>query len=210
MTTAEPKKPVLLMGGLAAVFVALIVALIVLVNNGPKEPVVASKTTGEALIGGPFTLVNHEGRTVSEADYADRYKLFYFGFTFCPDVCPMALQIMAAALDALGPDADKIYPLFVSVDPERDTFEAMGPYVEQFHDRMIGLTGTPEQIAAVTKAYRVYARKVSDPGSSAAYTMDHSSVFYLMSPEGDYVTHFTHVTDPEEMAQEIRSAVGVR
>lgn len=197
------------MSGLAAVLVVLIVALIVLVNNPPSKTVVASQTTGEALIGGPFELVDHEGRAVSNADYADRYKLFYFGFTFCPDVCPMALQIMAAALNELGPDADQIYPLFISVDPERDTVEAMGPYVKQFHDDMIGLTGTPEQIAAVTKAYRVYARKVSDPSSSAAYTMDHSSVFYFMSPDGEYVTHFTHVTDPEKMAQEIRKSMSV-
>jgi cytochrome oxidase Cu insertion factor (SCO1/SenC/PrrC family) len=115
--------------------------------------------TGGALIGGPFSLTDQTGRPVTDADYRGRYMLIYFGFTFCPDVCPTELQVMATALDQLGRQADEVQPIFITIDPERDTPSQLAGYVSQFHPRMAGLTGTPEQIASVARAYRVYYAK---------------------------------------------------
>lgn len=158
------------------------------------------KTIGQATIGGPFALTDHNGRRVSDADFRGRHMLVFFGFTHCPDVCPTALQVTSAALDKLGPKAERVTPVFVSVDSDRDTPELLKSYVGSFHPRYVGLTGTPEEIAAVTKAYRVYFAKVKDPKSTAGYTIDHSSIIYLMGPDGRFVTHFTHATSVDAMA----------
>ncbi|MGH9807928.1 MAG: SCO family protein [Terriglobia bacterium] len=164
------------------------------------QQVFASASSGKALIGGPFTLTDQNGKQVTDKDFRGRFMLVYFGFTFCPDVCPSALQVMAAALDKLGPKAAKITPIFITIDPERDTPDKMAQYVQSFDPRLVGLTGTPEEIAAVTKEYRVYAKKVDDPKSTAGYTMDHSSIIYVMGPDGSYRTHFTHTTNVDAMA----------
>jgi cytochrome oxidase Cu insertion factor (SCO1/SenC/PrrC family) len=148
-------------------------------------------TTGQALVGGPFTLVDHTGKTVTDQDYRGRYMLIYFGFTHCPDICPSGLQVIAAALDQAGAKAaEKIVPMLITVDYERDTPEQLAQYVPSFHPNLIGLTGTQAQITAALKAYRVYAKKVADPKSSAEFTYDHSSIAYLMDPQGRYITHF--------------------
>lgn len=159
--------------------------------------------TGEAQIGGPFTLVDQTGKTVTEKDYAGRHLLVMFGFTHCPDICPTALQVMAGTLDALGTKADKIAPLFITVDPGRDTPEIMNGYVSAFHPKIQGLTGSQAQITAVTRAYRVFARRVDDAGSPDGYTMDHSAFIYLMDPSGRYVMHFRHNASPDEIASRI-------
>ncbi len=164
---------------------------------GNSAPV---RTTGTPDVGGPFTLVNQDGETVTQADFEGQYTLIYFGFTSCPDVCPTALQVMAAALDEMGESGDNITPVFITVDPERDDVETVRSYVKHFGPRFVGLTGTPEQIAQVTDAYKVYYRKVEDPNSAAPYTMDHSSVVYLMGPDGQFLANFTHATSPERMA----------
>ncbi len=192
----------LIIGALAAGLISASAISALLFRSGSAH-VPQTRSSGEALVGGPFTLTNHLGETVTDETYSDKYKLFYFGFTYCPDVCPLSLQIMAVALEELGPLNTQIHPLFVTVDPERDTPESLAAYVAQFHPNLIGLTGTVDQIKAVTSAYRVYARKTQDPASAGEYTMDHSSIFYLMAPDGSYVSHFTHVTDPEAMAREI-------
>lgn len=147
-------------------------------------------TTGQALVGGPFTLVDHTGKTVTDKDFRGRYMLVYFGFTYCPDICPSGLQVISAALDQAGAKADKVVPILISVDFERDTPAQLSQYVPSFHPRLVGLTGSQEQVAAALKAYRVYAKKVEDPKSSAGFTYDHSSIAYLMDPQGRYVTHF--------------------
>ena len=116
-----------------------------------------------ALVGGPFTLTDQDGKKVSEKDFLGKYMLVFFGYTYCPDICPTELQVMTAALDSMGPEAEKIQPVFVSVDPERDTPEVLKSYVENFGPRLVGLTGTPEEIAAVAKAYRVYYAKAGKP-----------------------------------------------
>ena len=155
---------------------------------------------GQALIGGPFTLTDHTGKRVTEQDFRGRTMVVFFGFTFCPDVCPSGLQVMSAALDKLGPKADGVVPLFISVDPERDTPAQLAMYVQSFHPRLVGLTGTPAEVEAVAKAYRVYVRKVGDPKSTAGYTIDHSSIIYVMAPDGAYRTHFPHSTNVDALA----------
>lgn len=184
---------------------ALIAAAVLL---EPPQPVATQQmAAGKSLIGGPFTLIDHTGKTVTEKDYAGKYRLMFFGFTHCPDICPAELQVMAAALDRLGPEADRVVPIFVSVDPARDTPERLAEYVGNFGPRFVGLTGTPEQVAAAAKAFRVYFAKVEDPGSRMDYSVDHSAIAYLMSPENEYVTHFTYGTTPEKMAGMIKAAI---
>ncbi|MEZ5757780.1 MAG: SCO family protein [Emcibacteraceae bacterium] len=156
-----------------------------------------------ALIGGPFELVNHLGKPVTEKDFLGKYMLVYFGYTYCPDVCPMDLQIMADALRYLTPEQlDQINPVFVTVDPERDTVETMAEYVTFFHEKLIGLTGTVEQINKIKKAYRVYAAKADD---SPDYLVDHTAYTYLMDKDGIFLQHFNHGEDAEEMAAKIAS-----
>jgi cytochrome oxidase Cu insertion factor (SCO1/SenC/PrrC family) len=163
--------------------------------------------TGVALVGGPFSLTDQNGRRVSEKDFLGRHMLVFFGFTYCPDICPTELQVMTAALDEMGPQGEEIQPVFVSIDPERDTPEVLKSYVENFGPRLIGLTGTPEEIAAVAKAYRVYYAKAGDQSSPDSYLMDHSSIIYLMGPDGRFVKHFPYTTDVAKLAAELKEAL---
>jgi protein SCO1/2 len=158
-------------------------------------------TSGTAAIGGPFTLTDHHGKRVADTDFGGRYRLMFFGFTHCPDVCPTALQAVTAALAKLGPGADAVTPIFVSVDPTRDTPEALAAYLSSFDPRIVGLTGSEAEIAAVAKAYRVYAKKVADAGSADGYTIDHSALLYLFDRQGAYLTHFSHGSDPDDIAK---------
>ena len=166
-------------------------------------PAATVKTMGQALVGGPFTLTDHTGRRVTDQDFRGRVMMVFFGFTFCPDVCPTALQVMAAALDKIGSKAEQITPVLITVDPERDTPEQMAMYVKSFHPRLVGLTGSPEEIAAVAKAYRVYFKRVADPKSSGGYTMDHSAIIYVMGPDGAFRTHFTYTVNADAMAERL-------
>jgi len=163
--------------------------------------------TTAAQVGGPFQLTEHTGRAVTDADYRGKYLLIYFGYTYCPDVCPTELSTMTAALDRLGPLAERIQPMLISIDPARDTPEHLAEYVPLFHPRLIGLTGTPEQTAAVARAYRVYAAKA--PGSGGEdYLMDHSSFVYLMGTDGAFMAVFPGGTSPDKMAADIRKRIG--
>lgn len=150
-------------------------------------------------LGGPFTLVDQTGRTVTERDFAGKVLLVYFGYTYCPDVCPTELGTMVAALDAMGPAGERVTPVFISIDPGRDTPAAMADYVSRFHPRMVGLTGTPEQVAAAARAYRVYFAKVH-PRDTTEYLMDHSSFIYLVGPDGRVRSLFRPGTTPEAIA----------
>ena len=137
-------------------------------------------------IGGPFSLTDHTGKAVTEKEYAGKYQLTYFGFTYCPAICPTELQKVSRVIKALEKNkpelAEKVQPLFITVDPMRDTVEVMKDYVSLFHPKLVGLTGTQPQIDFVTKAYRIFARKVDDPEQND-YTVDHSSYLYLMGPD---------------------------
>jgi protein SCO1/2 len=163
--------------------------------------------TGVALVGGPFSLVNQDGKRVTEKDFLGKYMLVFFGYTYCPDVCPTELQVMTAALDAMGPEAEKIQPVFVSVDPQRDTPEVLKAYVENFGPRLVGLTGSADEIASVAKAYRVYYAKSGDKDSADAYLMDHSSIVYLMGPDGRFVKHFPYSTDAQKLSSELKETL---
>jgi protein SCO1/2 len=187
---------------LAAAIIGVALALAIL--PGPREQITrALPSTGKALVGGPFTLVDHTGKTVTDKDFRGRYMLVYFGFTNCPDVCPSGLQVIAAALEKAGAKADQVTPIFITVDPERDTPEQLASYVSSFHPRLVGLTGSQEQIAAALKAYRVYAKKVEDPKSTAGFTYDHTSIIYLMDRNGDYLANFTHATSVDRIAERL-------
>ncbi len=160
-------------------------------------------TSGKALVGGPFTLTDDTGKSVTDKDYRGRYMLVFFGFTSCPDICPAGLQLISAALDNLGSKADRITPIFISVDPARDTPQKLADYVKNFNPRLVGLTGTPEEIAAVTKAYKVYFKKVPNETNPDEYGIDHTSIIYLMDPNGEFVTHFTPATPVDELTAKL-------
>jgi cytochrome oxidase Cu insertion factor (SCO1/SenC/PrrC family) len=164
--------------------------------------------SGTALVGGPFTMVNHLGQTVTEKDFAGKYMLLFFGFTFCPDVCPTELQVIAAALDALGPKAARITPIFVSIDPERDTPPVLAEYVASFDSRLVGLTGSAAQVAKMAQTFRVFYNKVDNPKRPADYQMDHSSIVYLMGPDGKFLKHFTYTTNAGDLAKALAENTG--
>ncbi|WP_439595118.1 SCO family protein [Falsiroseomonas sp.] len=155
-------------------------------------------------LGGPFSLVDQTGRAVTQADFAGRTLLVYFGFTYCPDVCPTELGTIATAIDELGELGEQVTPVLITIDPERDTPEALADYVSRFHPRMVGLTGTAEQVAAAARAYRVFYAKVQRP-EMTAYLMDHSSFIYLVGPDGRVRTLFRPESTPEAIAQSVRA-----
>jgi protein SCO1 len=155
-------------------------------------------------IGGPFTLEDGNGKTVTDQDFRGKYMLVYFGYTFCPDVCPTTLNAVADAMDKLGPKAARLAPLFITVDPKRDTPDVVKQYAAAFGPRIDGLTGTPDQIAKVAKEYRVYyAEHRTGPGPND-YTMDHSSILYLMGPDGRFVAPIR----ADQSGDEIAAALG--
>jgi len=166
-------------------------------------PASGQQQSGTAAIGGPFTLTDANGKTVTDADFRGRYMLIFFGFTNCPDICPAGLQLISAAMAKLGDKADRIVPVFVSVDPARDTPEKLASYVKNFDDRVVGLTGTPEQIAHIANVYRVFYEKTPNESAPGDYGINHTSIIYLMGPDGKYVRHFTPMTDLDEMVQRL-------
>lgn len=200
--------------------VAAMAATLGIIGPRQRAPVV----TGEALVGGPFSLIDPAGETVSDADFAGRHMLIYFGYTNCPDVCPLALQKISMALDILtaeGINMAPIQPIFITIDPARDSPAVMGEYVTAFHPSLVGLTGSDEAIAAVAEAYRVFSAKSGDgdAGSmegmgdmrdmgeegASGYLLDHSSVIYLMGPDGRYASHFGAMATPGDIAARLRS-----
>lgn len=178
-----------------------------LVGGAPPPSAGGVALPGGVSIGGPFSLVDGDGRRVTEADLRGRLALVFFGFTFCPDVCPTELQAIAQTMDQLGPQAEGVRPVFITVDPERDTPAKMKDYVALFHPSILGLTGTPEGVAAAARAFRVYYNKVTPPGSSD-YLMDHSAFTYLMGRDGQLRALFRPGATPEEMAAAIRANLG--
>ena len=156
-------------------------------------------------LGGPYTLTDHTGQAVDQDTFRGSYQLIYFGFTYCPDVCPTELWRVAQVMDALGESAERVQPILITVDPERDTPDALAQYVELFHPRMVGLTGTAEQIADVAAAYRVYYARAPLDGESGDYLMDHSSFTYGLGPDGDVIRVFTPAQPIEEIAEFLQS-----
>lgn len=194
-------------------------------NSGsPPAPQPAAKLLvrpGSVKIGGPFTLIDETGKTVTEKDFGKKYLLVYFGYTHSPDICPVAMSNMAKTLKLLGDDAQAIQSLFITIDPERDRPEFLRDYVEDFDPRIVGLTGTAAQVAAVAREYHVTYKKVSAadyngsaPHGNAApvppgagYLMVHSTDIYLMTPASQYLTRLPYDTPPKEVTRIIRLAL---
>ena len=191
------------------VLVAMLLAGLVILGVGAflalslhETPRGAAGTLLASAIGGPFRLVDQNGKTVTDGDLKGKWSLVYFGYTHCPDACPTALNDISIALDGLGPKRDAVRPVFITVDPERDTAEVLKAYVTSFDAPIMALTGTPEEIAQAAKEYRVYYAKHPEAGGD--YSMDHSSVIYVMDPEGRFTASFTHEDTPEDIAERLK------
>ncbi|MCB1783777.1 MAG: SCO family protein [Alphaproteobacteria bacterium] len=173
-------------------------------------------TDHTSSIGGPFSLLDQNGNTMTDKDFEGKYKLIFFGYTSCPMICPTALQKMTQVLDTLGPQGENIQPIFITVDPARDTVEALKDYIPQFHARMIGLTGTQEQIDAVMSEWHVYAKKAESPKMEGHehmhmempeddnYMMDHSTYMYLMGPENELVALYPDKDQAQAIVDDIK------
>jgi protein SCO1/2 len=187
-----------LLAALTGALALAVVALVVL------ERLSGTVGTGLPSIGGPFQLTDQDGKTVTDKSFRGKWLLIYFGYTHCPDACPTALNDMAEAIDKMGANRDKLKAVFISVDPERDTPPVLKDYVAAFGDTVVGLTGTPAEVQQAAKAYRVYYAK--HPGSTPGeYDMDHSSVIYVMDPEGRFVANFTHESQPAQIAERLKA-----
>ena len=174
---------------------------VTVVDKGGRE----IKGSKPPSIGGRFTLISQDGRPVTDADFRGKNILVFFGFTNCPDVCPLTLSNISRAMVLLGGDANKIQPLFISVDPLRDTPNVLRKYLKHFDHRIIGLTGPPKQVVAVQRAYRIFAQKRNAVGAgSDDYLMDHTSISYMMGPSGEFKTFFSNGSTPEEFVTKIR------
>ncbi len=163
-----------------------------------------SRDNTSSNVGGAFTLINQNGEEVTQDTYAETYKLIFFGFTFCPAVCPTELQKLAVIMDDLGPMADQVTPIFVSVDPERDTPEVMKDYVTQFHPKLVGLTGSQEQIDAVKDLYKVYSSKVENDMMDG-YMVDHSAFLYLMDKNNKMISLYPAKDTAQDIAKDLKT-----
>lgn len=176
-----------------------------------KEPTAAELMDdlmwGRSPVGGPFTLTDHTGRRRSDAEFRGKVLLIYFGYMFCPDVCPTDLLTIGRALDDLGLAGEQVQPLFVSVDPERDTPERLAQYVSSFHPRLIGLTGSADEIRRVARAYKVWYAKADDPRATS-YVMEHSSYVYLVDRDGTFAGFLPPGTPLERMRKAIATVAG--
>ncbi len=166
----------------------------------------ACKVTGDANVpvGGAFELTDQTGKAVTNETLKGKYRIVYFGFTFCPDICPTELQSITGALDMLGKDADKFTPVFITIDPERDTPEVVGKYLKSFHPSFVGLSGTADQIAKAAGAYRVYYARETPSDRSEGYMMNHSGYVYLMDCQGRYIRHLAPGTSAADIAKALK------
>ncbi len=175
------------------------------VNSRPAQNGEVQAMAG-VKIGGPFTLTDMNGGVVTEKSYGGQYKLIYFGFTMCPVICPTGLQKIAKALDKAGPAAERVQPVFITIDPERDTPDTLKQYVKQFHPRLVGLTGTKTDIERVEKSYHVYASKAQDE-SATDYLIDHSTFTYFIDPDGNLLSLYKDDDTADFMADDIRKKI---
>ena len=183
--------------------VACLLGLVVLGGVAVRAGVFGGgEDRGTALVGGPFQLVDQDGRSVDQSILKGKWTAVFFGFTYCPDICPTTLFEVSEVMRALGPDADRTAALFISVDPERDTPAKLKDYLSSFDPHLRGATGSPETIAAAAKTYRVYYKKV--PTEKDDYTMDHTAIVYLMDKNGRFVAPFNLRRPPEQAAADLR------
>ncbi len=204
-----PRRSILIFAGACAVIAAALIAVtLVLVNRPPAGAIQPGEviTAGQADVGGPFQLVDQQGRPVDESLLQGRWSLVFFGFTYCPDFCPTTLQALDATKQQLGDRADDLQIVFISIDPERDTPQMLKDYLSSdgFPEGMIGLTGTPAQVKAAADAYKAFYQKV---GEGEGYTMNHSLAVYLMGPDGQFRTTVAEELGPERTAAIIERAM---
>jgi protein SCO1 len=195
----KPKSRPLMALIVALVAAAGVVTAGALFLAGGRPRMIAS---GTALIGGPYTLIAADGATVSDRTYRGKWQVIYFGYTYCPDACPVALTKLSLALEQLGADASKLQALFITVDPERDTQQVLSDYLKSFDSRIVGLTGSKAQIDGVAKEFRVYVAPQKSGGSD--YLVDHSAYFYLMDPRGNFISVLAPDLSGEQIADRLR------
>ena len=189
----------------AIALLALVLGYLVASLTRPTPPL--NQATPNFSLDGRFNLVDETGQLVTQDNYTGKFRLVYFGFTFCPDVCPLQLEVVSRALDIAKISPDWLTTLFITLDPERDRPEDMEIYTDNFHKNIIGLTGSFDQIYQAAKAYKVYFQKVSDPETTGGYTVDHSSIVFLMGPDNSYRQHFTHRDSAEDIAEKITTII---
>jgi cytochrome oxidase Cu insertion factor (SCO1/SenC/PrrC family) len=169
-------------------------------------------SAAEVEVGAPFTLIDQNGKTRTDADFRGSYMLIYFGFTYCPDICPTALLTMIQALDKLAMtapvNADRVVPIFITIDPMRDTSDVLKDYAASFSRRLVALTGKPEDLRDVAYGYGVFFAK--GPGGGENYMMDHTGFTYLMGPDGRYITHFEKDVTVEELARVLEAQTAAK
>lgn len=212
------RKTRLLLWFAAATATAAFAALYVASRMAPPPPgtderLQTAEQVAREVVTGEFTLIGADGKPVSDTDFRGKWLLIFFGYTHCPDVCPTSLGTMALIIDELGDDASALQPLFISVDPGRDTPEIVTEYVAAFHPRIIGLSGSEEQVAAAARSHRAYYAKVppsDDAGSADEYAVDHSAHLYLMDPDGVYATVFSPTDTVETAVGAIRARIAER
>ncbi|WP_214471783.1 SCO family protein [Mesorhizobium sp. dw_380] len=198
----------LLFAAFAAFDIAALATLMIV--RRPPDAAISWRgvSTGTADIRGPFILKTTDGKTVTDQTYRGKWVAVFFGYTSCPDACPTALSNIGVALGKLGNDAGKIQPLFISVDPDRDTSEVLSAFIDSFDHRIVGLSGTRAQIDATAKAYRVFYQLHKEQGDN--YTVDHSAYFYLMDPDGKFADVVEGTTPGEQMADKISKLIADR
>lgn len=180
------------------------------ISEEPRKNMSTTKSYSSGIpdIGGDYSLVNHNGKVVSRDAYLGKYVLIFFGYTFCPDICPTTLNTFSRVIDLLGQNAEKVKPVFVSIDPIRDSPEHLKSYLKHFHKNFDGLTGSIEQIEQVKKVFRIYAMKSEqDSADNKDYLMDHSSVSYLLGPDGKFITFFRYGADVDTIVSKIRELI---
>jgi cytochrome oxidase Cu insertion factor (SCO1/SenC/PrrC family) len=199
--------------GMPSPLVGAVACALLLVLGGAAPAQTSTRSAAELMdavmwnrepIGGPFQLIDQSGKVRSDRDFRGQLMLVYFGFTTCPDICPTDLQAISLAMDRLGTDADDVQPLFITVDPERDTREHLADYVAMFHPRLLGLTGSAEAVQNAADAYRVYYQRVDFDKGDGYYTVDHSAFIYLMDRDGKYLGFFPPGTPAEKIVEMIR------
>ncbi|WP_303718431.1 SCO family protein [Brevundimonas naejangsanensis] len=202
-----PRRPVILFAAACAV-IALALGLITMVVVGGRQQAAPTTdaATGQPLVGGPFTLINQDGQAVTEKILEGKWSLVFFGFTYCPDYCPTTLGVLNAVQERMGDKAKDLQIVFISIDPERDTPQMLKDYLSSdgFPDDVIGLTGTPEQVAQVAREYRAFYQKV---GEGEGYTMNHGLTVYLMGPDGKFRSAVAHDLGPSRTVTLIENAM---
>lgn len=190
---------------LAISALGILIILGLLTNDLMKSNTATEQVSATPMLSIEYDLINQEGKPTTQLDFAGRYQLVYFGFAFCPDICPFTLDVMSEALNQIGDRADIIQPIFISLDPARDTPDELATYIDSFFPGFIALTGTDAQVEAAAKSFKVYFQKVEDPNSAGGYVIDHTSIVYVIDPDGDLVHFFTHKDTAETIATKLNA-----